>query len=49
MMRDVAAVVVIVVVIILSWMAIVDAAVFEVERRQWEVDDRYGTSAIPYP
>ena len=47
MMRDVAAAVVIVVVTILSWMAIVDAAVFEVERRQWEVDNRYGTSSIP--
>lgn len=47
MMRDVAAAVVIVVVTILSWMAIVDAAVFEVERRQWEVDNRYGTSTIP--
>lgn len=39
--------VVIVVVTILSWMAIVDAAVFEVERRQAEVNNRYGTSSIP--
>ena len=46
-MRSVAAAVVIVVVIILSWMAIVDAAVFEVERRQAEVNNRYGTSSIP--
>ena len=47
MMRDVAAAVVIVVVIILSWMVIVDAAVFEVERRQGEVNSRYATSTIP--
>ncbi len=46
-MRSVAAAVVIVVVIILSWMAIVDAAVFEVERRQGEVDNRYGIRSIP--
>jgi len=40
--------VVIVVVIILSWMAIVDAAVFEVEKRQGEVNNRYGTNtSIP--
>jgi hypothetical protein len=39
--------VVIVVVTLLSWMVIVDAAVFEVERRQGEVDNRYGTNAIP--
>ena len=39
--------VVIVVVTILSWMAIVDAAVFEVEKRQTEVNSRYGTSSIP--
>lgn len=48
MIRGVAAAVVIVVVIILSWMVIVDAAVFEVEKRQGEVDNRYGTStSIP--
>lgn len=35
------------VVVILGWMAIVDAAVFEVERRQAEVNNRYGTSSIP--
>lgn len=39
--------VVAVVVIILSWMVIVDAAVFEVERRQGEVNSRYATSTIP--
>jgi hypothetical protein len=40
--------VVIVVVIILSWMAIVDAAVFEVEKRQREVNSRNATStSIP--
>jgi hypothetical protein len=39
--------VVIVVVIILSWMAIVDAAVFEVEKRQREVNSRNATSTIP--
>jgi hypothetical protein len=39
--------VVAVVVVILSWMVIVDAAVFEVERRQGEVNNRYGTSSIP--
>lgn len=47
MMRDVAVGVVIVVVAILSWMAIVDAAVFEVERRQREVDSQYATRTIP--
>ena len=39
--------VVIVVVTLLSWMAIVDAAVFEVDKRQAEVNNRYGTSSIP--
>lgn len=39
--------VVAVVVAILSWMVIVDAAVFEVERRQTEVNNRYATSTIP--
>jgi hypothetical protein len=39
--------VVAVVVIILSWMVLVDAAVFEVERRQGEVNSRYATSTIP--
>lgn len=39
--------VVIVVVTILSWMAIVDAAVFEVEKRQREVNNRYGTNTLP--
>jgi hypothetical protein len=39
--------VVAVVVVILSWMVIVDAAVFEVERRQGEVNSRYATSTIP--
>jgi len=39
--------VVIVVVVILSWMVIVDAAVFEVEKRQAEVENRYGTNSIP--
>jgi hypothetical protein len=40
--------VVIVVVTLLSWMAIVDAAVFEVEKRQGEVNNRYGTNtSIP--
>ena len=48
MIRGVAAAVVIVVVTLLSWMVIVDAAVFEVERRQGEVDNRYGTdTSIP--
>jgi hypothetical protein len=35
------------VVVILSWMVIVDAAVFEVEQRQGEVNSRYATSTIP--
>jgi hypothetical protein len=40
--------VVIVVVTLLSWMAIVDAAVFEVEKRQGEVNNRYATdTSIP--
>lgn len=39
--------VVAVVVVILSWMVVVDAAVFEVERRQEEVNSRYATSTIP--
>jgi hypothetical protein len=47
MMRGIAVGVVIVVVIILSWMVIVDAAVFEVEQRQGEVNSRYGTGTIP--
>jgi hypothetical protein len=47
MMRGIAVGVVIVVVIILSWMVIVDAAVFEVEQRQGEVNSRYATSSIP--
>jgi hypothetical protein len=47
MMRGIAVGVVIVVVIILSWMVIVDAAVFEVERRQGEVDSQYATRTIP--
>jgi hypothetical protein len=34
------------VVIILGWMAIVDAAVFEVEKRQREVNKRYATGTI---
>jgi hypothetical protein len=47
MMRGIAVGVVIVVVIILSWMVIVEAAVFEVEQRQGEVNSRYATSTIP--
>jgi NADH:ubiquinone oxidoreductase subunit 3 (subunit A) len=47
MMRGIAVGVVIVVVIILSWMVIVDAAVFEVEQRQGEVNSRYETGTIP--
>jgi hypothetical protein len=47
MIRGVAAAVVIVVVTLLSWMVIVDAAVFEVEKRQGEVDSRNATSTIP--
>ena len=40
--------VVIVVVTLLSWMVIVDAAVFEVEKRQGEVNNRYATdTSIP--
>jgi hypothetical protein len=39
--------VVIVVVTLLSWMVIVDAAVFEVEKRQAEVNSRNATSTIP--
>jgi len=47
MIRGVAAAVVIVVVTLLSWMVIVDAAVFEVEKRQREVNSRNATSTIP--
>jgi hypothetical protein len=39
--------VVAVVVVILSWMVIVDAAVFEVEQRQGEVNSRHATRTIP--
>jgi hypothetical protein len=35
------------VVVILSWMVIVDAAVFEVEQRQGEANSRYATRTIP--